>query len=412
MLKRFLFLLLFVVTVTSSCSEKELVDKPEIETPDPIPDPEPEPEPIPDPEPTPDPEPEPEIPSFYPIDFDYITLNHSGYSQGVDFSDVSYIKKGGTVIPTYFSDVNNRTLGLEPRSAVQVADKLLITMGSRSQSKIEVVEPNTFKVVRTIDFKDSILALDTEQLNGNSVLVVGIENQNIENPFNVIIGDIGAEQFVKTKFNIGFSPAQATKVGDKIFVGGEMTSSKIGVLDIDNITLAGLRVIENSSALFSLLSDFLLDKNGMLWVTLQNSDGGAMLCRINPNTETVDLSLDIPNTSIYGSSSVGAAICPDGKYVYIRAYKAFYRINVDSPNEEVFFDPMFNHYQRGGNINDLKVIKNGNLIFISENITLGKPGQIFEYKENNEDGSWSKLVENGVLIGEKATVIYVGKYEK
>ena len=191
MFKKNLLLLLFMVAFTTACSDKDKVSEPSIDKP--VIDS------LPEPDPVPDLEPEPEKPIFHPVDFEYITLNHSGATQGANMTDISYIKKDGTVIPTYFSDVNRRKLGLEPRSATQIEDKLFITVGYYfGDNKIEIVNPNTFMLERTIDFGGDILTYDTEHIKGDMTMVVG-HAMEIKSPYNVIIGDIKAEEFVQSK---------------------------------------------------------------------------------------------------------------------------------------------------------------------------------------------------------------------
>ena len=72
---------------------------------------------------------------------------------------------------------------------------------------------------------------------------------------------------------------------------------------------------------------------------------------------------------------------------------------------------MFEHREHTGTVNDLKMTKEGTLLFIDERLEDGAPSVVYEYKEN-ADGNWTRLLEKGVAVGRGAGKLYVAKYEK
>lgn len=376
-------LFLSLIMIVTSCSEKEL---PEIIKKPGVPE------------------------KIYPVDFQYITLNHTAGAEN-ESPSISYVNNDGISIPTYFKDANNENIESFPQGANQIREELFImTPDNRAEfNRILVLDPNTFVKKRVINFGSSFKPFDIELIRDNLVLVVG-EELDKNDRHNIIVGDLREEgdKFVKKKFSLGYNLRRILKVGDKIFVGGARRSnSKLVVFDIDNINIEGAREIEGSSALMKDASDFMLDKNGMIWAGLVEGLTGMRLCRINPNSEKIDIRMNIPHTGdLY---TFGAAMSHDGKYVYIRSNKSFYSIDVDNPI--VPDDPLFEYRTNGGTMNDLQFTKEGDLIFINQNMIFNTPSLVVKFRDKGED-NWYQVEDEVVPVGKNAKLIYVGKYEK
>ena len=100
------------------------------------------------------------------------------------------------------------------------------------------------------------------------------------------------------------------------------------------------------------------------------------------------------------------AISKDKDVIYIRNHKAFFTMNVDSP--ETPDEPLYEYRDHVGVLNDLKVAANGNLLFLNETLGLGIPSEVIELSPNtNAEWSLVGITETGIC----SSKIFVPAYE-
>ena len=350
----------------------------------------------------PNPEPIPEI--IYPVDFRFITLNHKSNSSAGRQS-VSYIKEDGGVVANYFFKANGREIPQDPISAMQIKDRLYITSRNNwGDNVVEVLDPDTFEELRQINLKNEIVAFDSQYLGGDSIVVVGGAKSG---GYNVVIGALDpAQQFIRRTFTIDMYITTAKVASKKLFLGSDTDVSKLLVCDLDNISADGMREIGKDVALFSNGVDFITDKNNMIWTLIkpQKGSSAARLQSINPTTEEFGAGVDLPY-SVSSYNGIGMAISPDGKMVYLRCHKAFYSFDVD--NLVAASEPIFEYVGHVGVLQDLKMTKEGSLLFIDERQETDAPSIVYEY-QSNASGVWKQL--NNYSVGSRAQYIYISKY--
>ena len=354
------------------------------------------------PNPTPEPPPPPEV--IYPVDFRFITLNHKGYSS-TGKQSVSYVKEDGSIMANYFFETNGRVIPQDPISAMQVKDRLYITSRNNwGDNVVEELDPDTFEELRQINFKKDMITFDSQYLGGDSIVVVGgIKGGD----YNVVIGTLDhAQEFIRRTFAIDMYITTAKVASKKLFVGSDTKVAKLLVCDLDNISAEGMREIGKDVALFSNGTDFITDKNNMIWTLIKPQEGSsaARLQSINPITEELGAGVDLPY-SVSSYNGIGMAISPDGQMIYLRCHKAFYSFDVD--NLIAADEPIFEYIGHVGALQDLQMTKEGNLLFIDERQETGAPSIVYEYKPNIS-GEWEQL--NKYSVGNCAQYIYIAKY--
>ena len=350
---------------------------------------------------------------IYPVDFRYITLSGTGM-RGED-PLVSYIKNDGTVIPDYYYQVHNESVGENPGDVIQVKDNIILLIQLywcwNTTNKIQILNSNSFEEVKTIDFGSDLSPHSIVNIkDDNMFLLVGGETKS-NNTYSLNIIDIESNKPIKSSFEVPFSAQILSKVGDKIVVVGgresEGRSPSIAFFDVNNITLEGMRQSEiDMGLLYTNKVSLEKDKNNNLWTLMVNANYEIMLCCIDMETEKIIHNIKVPAAI---TSTTSLAVSNDGASIYVRTHEAFYKLNVD--NAIFSEDPLFEHREHTGTVNDLKMTKEGTLLFIDERLEDGAPSVVYEYKEN-ADGNWTRLLEKGVAVGRGAGKLYVAKYEK
>ena len=342
---------------------------------------------------------------IYQVDFRYITFGPRGNSGG---ASISYIKHDGTVVENQFKDANGEDIGDAPNDVLQSKDNLLVSIRSfYGSNKIEIINANSFKKVKTIDLGSKIAISSITNLDDDKIFVVGSHKIGYNRIFSIGTINTTSENPMESIFDVDFKPRAAIKVDEKIVVVSKFPNSEILFFDTDNITIEGMRTIDSEKSSFdNSKSSLEVDKNKKIWTVMQNQNYEVILCCIDPVTEAIIHEVIVPGGSTINTTAV--AMSNDGQYVYVRTHEAFYKVNVD---KAIFpDDPTFEHKEHTGLVCDLKMTKEGTLLFIDYRYEDNAPSRVYEYKESS-DGSWTRLVEAGVAVAPHAKSLYVAKYD-
>lgn len=352
-----------------------------------------------------------------PVDFRYLTLNKEGSYSGQKPS-ISFIHKNGTVYADYYNTVNGEQVLCDPNAAFHFKDKVILAYGSNwNDNGISVLEGNSFKKVDFLNLNRAMTPHAIEWLGGDSLLVAG---RSIEDDSNAFILDISGLSEIKRKIDFGFMIFAMRQVKNKIFVFGDESRypnnglyPNLVVMDINNLHESAMRIIKKNIRISSKNSSPCLDKNGNLWfageewIEDENKSGysGYRLYCIDTAKETITHTLKMPKT-ISTLNELAFAISNDGQTIYLRNHKAFYTVDVDSPTE--LDEPVYEFLSHVGSLCDLKMTKEGTLLFINQIQTPNIPSEVFEVRP--DDKGW-KLI-GSTKVGESAKSIYMSKYEK
>ena len=339
-----------------------------------------------------------------PVDFRYLTLNGAGYS-------ISYVHQDGTVYLNHFNTVNGAGMQSGSKKACQIGDKLYLI---QNDNEIYEMDPNSFKLTRTIKNLGGFVPYDMASLGGDSVLVVGSTSDYPSIP-TVMVGDLKKNDFVNRSFTPDFTVHKTIRVGSKIFMAGERTQhfdadafeivwtySKLAVMDINNISQDAIRTIVDNVDVSSPNSNLCIDKNKNLWF-INKENGIVKLYGVDTEKEEVIHTINLPNTtSVYDETAYDINI--KNNELYIRSRKAFYMISLDNPVAPD--EPNYEHFGRETLI-DLKLSKEGNLLIINKTGGTDEASAIIELTPSTEK-AWSVLNEKDVDTN--AHSIYVSKY--
>ena len=336
-----------------------------------------------------------------PVDFQYLTLNRTNMYGEVP--SISFMSKDGVMTPRMYYQTNNEDFPSEAVNALQVKDRLfLVVCDYWGFSGFMEVNPNTLLKVSEHSLNGDFLPYDMISLGGDSVLLAGAENNG---DYNIVIGDINSEEFTKRKINSGNDINYVRKIKNKVFFAGSYSNSAvISVADINNINNDSFRTILEDVRLGSKSSNFCIDKNNNIWFSNKES-GSYMIYCIDTESETVKHKVSMPR-SITTLNELAMAISKDKDVIYIRNHKAFFTMNVDSP--ETPDEPLYEYRDHVGVLNDLKVAANGNLLFLNETLGLGIPSEVIELSPNtNAEWSLVGITETGI----SSSKIFVPAYE-
>lgn len=341
-----------------------------------------------------------------PVDFRYLTLNYEGNCG--EKPSISYIHNNTTVYFDFFNQVNGSQILPNPNDIIQIKDKLIIAYGSNwNDNGLIQVDANTFKKESELNIGADMIPYAIESLGGDSVFVAGRCKTELNNAFIARVSD---DLLLKRKMEINFTIRKMKRVGNKLFAlgikdnrNGEALVPNILVADITSMHKNGFRVIAENYPLSSRYSDLCVDYKGNLWFAA-DKDGYKLFC-IDTNAEKILHTVAMPY-SMSVNNELAYAISNDGKTVYLRNHKAFYAINVNDPQTPD--EPVFEYIKHTGVINDLKISKEGHLLFVDQNISCKSQSTVVEIQ--NIQDEWSVLSET--TVGMVAKSIYIAKYEK
>ncbi len=337
-----------------------------------------------------------------PTGIRFFTLNQSGsvHGQKPSISSMSY---DGSIISDLYKSTNNLELGSEPQFMLPFQNSYLIAFADYwGANKIELVDAKTLEVKKQIDFGRDFAPYSICHLSDNNYLALGTGIMVSDNPFSMALLNIGDEIQIKSSFDTDFTVTAACKVGNKIIVGGSYNDSQMAFFDSDNITMEGMRIMKDNRQMFGKHSSFFVDKNNKIWCATKPKDQNPKLCCIDPETETIIKEISIPSASTL--KTFGIAMSNDGNTIYVRTHEAFYKTKID--NLEFSDDPIFEHREHTGSVNDLKMTKEGTLLFIDESLTPSQPSTVYEYRQAS-NGEWERIHQDGFKVGTAAKYIYI-----
>jgi len=206
---------------------------------------------------------------------------------------ISAIRYDGSVEWDIFRDVNNMPLGDVAQSMTYIDGKYFVVLNNSKQ--IKVIEPETYKLLGTIDY---------EQAASPRFMVSINENEAVVSDLNTQLTVVNYKDYTITK-HINLSKAETgqslnqiekmTHIGDKIFCAA-LGNSAIWVWDVNNISATSFRRITVRG--IEKTAKMITDKNGKLWVLGSYGvyEYPKLFC-IDPNTEEVISEFEVPVVS-------------------------------------------------------------------------------------------------------------------
>lgn len=347
--------------------------------------------------------PEQEIPEkIYPVDFKFITLNTGTPS-------ISYVKNDGNILLDYFKAANGTQINEDPYRALQIEERLyLLHGGNWADNGVVEVDPTTFELKHTINLKRTARFYAMEHLQGDTLVVAGRERGQ---GYNLALVSLSQEEFILDQLETGFEISSMKRIGSKLFVAGRQsqnngvfTDAKLVVFDGDNLTIEGMRTILEVANMVNQSSDIAIDANKNFWISAKGESGITMYC-VNPTTETVVHQVAMP-TTITPAANLCYTLDNSGKTLYVRANKAFFAIDVTNPT--TLEDPLFEYGRTTqSSLNDLKMTPQGTLLVVEEDMMPSAQRSVYEL-----DPTKGGEIVTSYLVDQKASTIYVPKYEK
>lgn len=204
-----------------------------------------------------------------------IVVNEGAFNAGN--SALSVIYDDASSIYDIFRDVNNRPIGDVAQSIAYINGNYFVP--SNNSNKVEVVNPETFESVATI--QGTAKACYIQAINETEAIVTSLDRQLIK---------INTKTFEKIEdIDVPDNFSHMAVASNKLFgqAGGEIV-----VFDVNNITEAGIRKIEGIDNVVST-ANLIVDKNGTLWAYGSETDK-VTLHQIDPVTEKLVKSHEIP----------------------------------------------------------------------------------------------------------------------
>ena len=363
-------LALLTVSLLFACSKSSQTPQPEIDQPDPI----------------------------DPVEFSFLTINKSGmYGEP---SSISFIDKKGNVQLDQYKQANGVQIADDPTSAVQIGNSLYLLQASRwDGSSLQELNPNTLQLINKIDLGKDIVPRQMVHLGKDSVMMLCSTN-NLD--YDIVVGSLSSEKFITKGLFTDLNLTAINKIGNKVFAVGatsstsaERTKSSLVVFDIDNITLEGMRVINNNISIYSNRVFLLEDKNGIVWFL--NDETPLKFVGFDPKTEQIVNTIELP-TVLNTLSGISYCIDNAKENIYFRTKKSFCKmnlVNTQSPDEPIY---EFLNGQR--NFVDIKMTLDGKILTIDNVLNANSPSVVYEFSINGDkwENSASYEVDCGAVL--------------
>ncbi|MDU1904205.1 MAG: BACON domain-containing carbohydrate-binding protein [Dysgonomonas sp.] len=220
-----------------------------------------------------------------------IVVNEGQFTKGT--AAISAIKYTGAVEWDVFRSVNNMPLGDVAQSMTYIDGKYFVVLNNSKQ--IKVIEPETFKLLGTVDYVQAASPRFMVAINDKEAVVSDLNTQ-----LTVInYKDYSVVKHISlSKAETGQSLNQIekiTRVGNKIFCAA-LGNGAIWVWDVNNISATSFRRIAVRG--ITKTAKMVTDKNGKLWV--MGSYGvyeyPKLFC-IDPDTEEIISEFQVPVVS-------------------------------------------------------------------------------------------------------------------
>ncbi len=217
-----------------------------------------------------------------------VVVNEGQFTKGT--AALSAIAYDGTTDFDIFRTVNKKPLGDVAQSITYIDGKYFVAINNSKQ--IAVVEPQTFKLVETIDYEQDGKPRFIAQINENEAIVSDLVRQLVR----IDIKNYKVIEHIDISAAVGVNGGveKMTVVGKKLFCATQGGGKGVGVFDTDGeISGESMRFVEGFEGSIMKTCKMIEDKNGKLWV-LATGKGGVLLNRIDPATEKVDKTVSIP----------------------------------------------------------------------------------------------------------------------
>lgn len=217
---------------------------------------------------------------------------------------ISAIKYTGSVEWDVFRSVNNMPLGDVAQSMEYIDGKYFVVLNNSKQ--IKVIEPETYKLLGTIDY---------EQAGSPRFIVPINDKEAVVSDLNAQLTVINYKDYSVVK-HISLSKSETgeslnqiekmTRIGNKIFCAA-LGNSAIWVWDVNNISATSFRRIAVRGT--TKTAKMIADKNGKLWVLGSYGvyEYPKLFC-IDPVTEEVISEFQVPVVSRTSEDYVPGAI--------------------------------------------------------------------------------------------------------
>lgn len=208
-----------------------------------------------------------------------LIVNQGKY--GTNTGSISVIYRNGKVNPDIFKQVNNRPLGDAAQSITEINKKYFVSLSN--SKKIEVIDPQSFKSLGTILYKEEGSPRQIIRISAEEAIVSDYKSQLVRikttAPYDKPLEYIPTPEILN---NIIVAK-------NKLFGTGK---EKLHVFDLNNIKAESIRTIEGIQC--DETCRMLIDKNDKIWV-LNNKDKDKIVfdC-IDPQSEKVIKSYSLP----------------------------------------------------------------------------------------------------------------------
>lgn len=232
---------------------------------------------------------------FLPYDLTHgVAIANEGTFQASNASLSIYYPDGDSVVNDVFSEVNDRPLGDVLQSIGFSEENAYFVMNA--SNKIEVVNKKTCVEVATIT--DLISPRYFASISNNKAYVTLWGDGGKIGVIDLTTNTLSKE------ISVGSGPEKLVVVGDKCFVansGGWGTDNRVSIINTQtDEVVTTLTVGDNPK-------DFLVDKNGMVWVLCSGnivydanynieSQTASKLMMINPSTNGIEKTIDLGAT--------------------------------------------------------------------------------------------------------------------
>lgn len=259
--------------------------------------------------------------SVLPVDntqkAEMIVVNEGQYTKGT--GSITAIYRDGTVAEEAFQSVNKRPLGDVAQSINYINGLYYITV--KNSGKVEVVKPDTYESVATIEVGNS--PMDITPLDKTHALVSSFKiNTSIGSVSVVNLETNKVEKSVEVGKQVSFDHMVTVK--DKVF---SLSGGTLYIFDVNNITEEGMRFVDLDYT-SGQTRKIIVDKNDKLWILGRGWKVGGVVC-VDPDTEKVIYTYEFKTTATNDADYV------DGCITRVPDYG---RIDGDKDGENIYFN--------------------------------------------------------------------------
>lgn len=212
-----------------------------------------------------------------------VVVSEGQFTKGT--ATLTSVTYNGTAIWDIFQDVNKKPLGDVAQSLTYLDGKYFVVLNNSKQ--IKVIEPQTFKLLGTVDYEQAASPRFMVPINSTEAIVSDLMSQLTRinyKTYKVI-------EHISLTGSSAPSMEKLVRVGNKVF--GACSSKGVAVFDTDNITPGSIRLVSGFSGRIITTAKLIVDKNGKLWA-FATASGMSVLNCIDPATEKVVKTIEIP----------------------------------------------------------------------------------------------------------------------